>query len=574
MQTVEASVTELEKAVRRLEERVGALERSERAPLAAVVELPSRTAKDGAAAEPEDRESQIALIGRTVLILGGAYLLRAITDMSIIPRPAGVALGLAYAILWFVLADRSARGGASLAATMHALAAVLIAFPLLFEATQRFKVLSPEVGILLLSVVTATGFSIAWRRALRPMAWLVTIGALLGGTLMLAETEAVLLYGMFFIALGVATVWASYVRDWFTLRWIPAAAVNLVVLTVTLLAWQNKGGIDAHEVIALQLLLFVSYVGTFAVRTILRGRDALPFEIAQTTAALAIGVGGAGLLSASSPSIHFALGAALIILGLASYAVAFVFIDRRGGSVRNFFFYSSVALVLLLSGPALLLSGEVLALTWAGIGVLGSLLADRFSKGTLAAHAATYLASAALASGALSSSVMALAFPYGTKWVPMSLDAWAIIVLAGWALWLIGMRGDDVEKRAELPRLILLSLFVLGGAGILLHLMLGAGILGSAAALAATRTGVLSVAAVLLAGAAHHRRLALARLLVYPVLILGAVKLTIEDLRLGTPLTLFIAFALYGGALIIAPRLRKRGKWQPALAAPSQQSRT
>ncbi|HEY0787623.1 MAG TPA: hypothetical protein VGE86_03205, partial [Thermoanaerobaculia bacterium] len=92
----------------------------------------------------------------------------------------------------------------------------------------------------------------------------------------------------------------------------------------------------------------------------------------------------------------------------------------------------------------------------------------------------------------------------------------------------------------------------------------------SAPVLAATRTAVLSVAAVLLAMAAHHRRLAITRALVYPVLILGAIKLTIEDLRLGTPLTLFVAFVLYGGALIVAPRLRKRGKWAPALGAPSQ----
>ncbi|HEU5163364.1 MAG TPA: hypothetical protein VFV54_09490, partial [Thermoanaerobaculia bacterium] len=151
----EASVTELEKAVRRLEERVAALERAERTTLAAVVELPRLA--EAPAIEPDDRESQIALIGRTVLILGGAYLLRAITDMSVIPRPAGVALGLTYALVWFVMADRSAAARASLAATMYALAGVLIAFPLLFEATHRFEVLSAPVGIVLLAVVTAVG---------------------------------------------------------------------------------------------------------------------------------------------------------------------------------------------------------------------------------------------------------------------------------------------------------------------------------------------------------------------------------------------------------------------------------
>jgi hypothetical protein len=573
MQTFEASVTDLEKALKRLEERVAALERAERVTVAAPLQLAEPVASP--LIEGDDRESQIALVGKTVLVLGGAYLLRAITDLAIVPRPVGVALGLAYAVAWFVLANRSAREGASLAATMHALAGALIAYPLLFEATHRFHVLPAGVGIVLLAAVTATGFAIAWRRALRPMAWIVTIAALIGGLLMLLSTEAFLPYGIFFIALGVATVWASYVLDWFALRWIPAAAANLLVLALTILAGQGKGGVDPDQVIGLQLLLFAAYLGTFAVRTLLRGRDALPFEIAQTTAALAIGAGGAGFLSASSPSIHLALGAALLVLALGSYAVAFAFVDRAGGSVRNFFFYSSVALVLLFYGSALMVKGPALTLAWGAIGVLAAFLADRFTKVTLAAHAAAYLLAATIVSGAFGSAVMALAFPLGSKWLPMGVAAWIVVALLASSVWLLGARSAEFQERAETPRLVLFSLFVLGAAGIVLHAAIASGLAAAPSSLAAVRTGVLSAAAVLLAAAAHHRRLALARFLVYPVLVLAAIKLTIEDLRLGTPLTLFISFALYGGALIIAPRLRKRGKWAPrALGAQSQQSRT
>ena len=54
---------------------------------------------------------------------------------------------------------------------------------------------------------------------------------------------------------------------------------------------------------------------------------------------------------------------------------------------------------------------------------------------------------------------------------------------------------------------------------------------------------------------AHRRSLPELRWVVPPLLAVGAVKLLWEDLRIGDPLTLFAGLALYGGALIAAPRL-------------------
>jgi hypothetical protein len=48
--------------------------------------------------------------------------------------------------------------------------------------------------------------------------------------------------------------------------------------------------------------------------------------------------------------------------------------------------------------------------------------------------------------------------------------------------------------------------------------------------------------------------------LVYPTLAVGALKLLLDDLRKGRPATLFISFVLYGIALILAPRLARRGR--------------
>jgi hypothetical protein len=45
--------------------------------------------------------------------------------------------------------------------------------------------------------------------------------------------------------------------------------------------------------------------------------------------------------------------------------------------------------------------------------------------------------------------------------------------------------------------------------------------------------------------------------LLYPVLVAGGLKLLAEDLRYSRASTLFVALALYGGALIVAPRLAR-----------------
>ena len=75
--------------------------------------------------------------------------------------------------------------------------------------------------------------------------------------------------------------------------------------------------------------------------------------------------------------------------------------------------------------------------------------------------------------------------------------------------------------------------------------------------LAAVRTGVLSALAILLAWCGRRSPVLELRWLVYPLLVVTALKFLFEDVAVGRPLTLFLGFICYGVTLMLAPRLLK-----------------
>ena len=170
---VEAALTDLETEVRRLGQRVAALEQQpvlEPAAQAAsetrVVSSEREAGTPGADGALAALAGTPALVGRSLLVLAGAFLLRALTEAGTFAPGTGVALGLGYAVVWIVAAARAASGGGKASAGFHSVCAALIADPLLFEASTAFGVLSPTVGAALLAGMTAMGMVVAsrWRK--------------------------------------------------------------------------------------------------------------------------------------------------------------------------------------------------------------------------------------------------------------------------------------------------------------------------------------------------------------------------------------------------------------------------
>ena len=125
--------------------------------------------------------------------------MRALTDSGTLAAPLGVGLGLVYAGTWIALADRAGKAGASWSAGFHGATAAMIGFPLLFEATFRFKLLSPAAASALLAALTAVALAVAARRRMEGLAWLVSLaGAATAGAVVVLTLVAVLLFSATF----------------------------------------------------------------------------------------------------------------------------------------------------------------------------------------------------------------------------------------------------------------------------------------------------------------------------------------------------------------------------------------
>jgi len=152
--SLERRIEELSRDVERLCARVARLESAE-APIHRGAEgAPAETGGSvaaGAEAGLElpslaDGESLVALAGRTFIALGGAFLLRALSEGAYLAPAVGAFAGLLYALAWLVAADRDAQRGRAVSAGFHALVTVAVGYPLIVEASLRFRAFSASMA--------------------------------------------------------------------------------------------------------------------------------------------------------------------------------------------------------------------------------------------------------------------------------------------------------------------------------------------------------------------------------------------------------------------------------------------
>ncbi|MCM2314007.1 MAG: hypothetical protein NDJ92_02505 [Thermoanaerobaculia bacterium] len=562
-----AGVEELAERLNRIELRLAELE----AWKAAAVEVPASVrsaARDREATaaeaeiEPEDAAESgfdLALLGRTLIVLGGAFMLRAASDQEAIPVAAGVALGLVYAAAFAFFALREQVGRTS--ATFHGYASLLVAFPLIWEATKKFGIFGPWSAALALAAISALIVVLCWRRRLNGLAWGVTLFALVLAPMMMLFTVAAAPFIIYLLALGIVTLWMGYELDWHLLRWPVALELDIAVLAVGFLVATNRNGtMSPGMAMALGFGVFATYLLAFALRTIAKQRDIVPFEIVQAIGAFAACVGAAVWIAQSRDAGELPLSLAILALAAGSYALSFAFLSRRSSTI-NFSFSSSLALVLTVTAGSLVVHGVASSVLWSVLAVAACWFASRYSKTSLAFHAGVYLVAGFVASGLMMLGLHALFLPTPSPW-PMPGVA-SLLVIAACALAAL-LRPIERSGSFEAWSWAKLVLLVEAGWGLATLAMCLVGLLAvevaraDAGSVAVIRTAVLSLLTIGAAWASRYARFSPGRWIASGMIVVLVMKLIWDDFRNGRASTLFISLAIVGVALIVAPRLGKR----------------
>ena len=543
---------ELEERVEKLEGAVRGLERRLLPPDPQTPEEAERSGAPEPAGAAGTLAGGVALSGRSFLVLGGAFLIRAATEAGAVSRGAGAAAGLAYAGVWLAFAFRDGRKGRAASAAFHAATAAGIAYPLLWEACERFRLLSPAGAAGSVAAASAALLLLSLLSSAAPLAWAAVIGGTSTLGALVASNGAIGPAAAAMILISASTFGVAEARGWRGPRALAAAGADLAMLAC--LAGAAK--VPAATGIAVSLALpVVCFAGMVAPALVRRG-SVSSFEGVQAGVSLLLGFGAAISAAGSSVPAVRALGAAEAGAGIAAYVASV----RWRGRARNFHFFASAALAMLLAGGAFWMPGKTLSLFWSALAVGVSLLAARHRGSTFRWHAAAYVGAAGLASGLFAFVGAALAGRAAGAAPPLVLCVLAASL--GSLAVLTASRSVGEEPLAAVPIFFLGTAALLGLAAVAAGLLSDAGRFGEGG-IAALRTGLLAAASVAAALLGRGRRTRELGWLVYPLLAAGGIKLAVEDVPRGSPLTLFLGFAVFGSALLLAPRIARSGRQRP-----------
>lgn len=501
------------------------------------------------------------VMGKAMLGIAGAYLLRAVAESGSFPKLAVVALALAYAGMWLVWAVR-VQAETRFASTVYVTTSALILAPMLWELTLRFEVLPTSATAAILVAFVVAAEALARKRGLVSIIWVANTAAVLTTLALFIATHDLVPFVSALLLIALASEVAACRNRWLALRPPVAAAADLATW-ILFYIYSRPGGIPSEYknvapwvLFMLGCVPFLIYALSIAFRTIgLRERIRV-FEICQTVMAFLLAA--FSILRFEKHSGAPFLGALCLLFSAACYAATFANFDRFPGQ-RNYHVYATWSLALLLVGSSLCLSPMLLTLCLSLAAILGTLVGVRTSRLTLEFHGLACLTAAAYASGLMGYAGSALAgtFPAVPGWIVWIVAASAV------ACYVVGGRFRGEQWNQRILQLLSAILGVAAAITFLVSLLVWLAAIGMTlgpSQVAVIRTLITCVVALALAFSGS--RLVRTELvwIAYGTLALVTAKLLFEDLQHGHPASTAVSIFLYAVALILVPRMAHLGR--------------
>lgn len=541
-----------------LERRVHALEHPEESRSSSAVQSIAPQNLDASDTTPRlETGNLFPILGRAMLGVAGAYVLRAAAEASVLPRLPISLLAVLYAFAWLAWSPR-ARG--NVARIVYAGTSALILVPLLWENTLRFHVFPPSMsaGVLAAFLTLATALEV--RDGSAANTWIPQAIAVCATAVLAFATRDVL---PFVIALLITVSLTEFAR---TRSYAPRLWPLIVLVADAAccgLIFIYSGPQNARTaypdlgpaaLIAPAAMLFAINGTAIVSRVLVRENRIGLFETTQVV--IAFGLAAAGVLTFAPQQGAITVGGFSLVLAVCAYIATFRLLRQRSDQ-RNLRVFSTWSAALLLAGSLWALPRAGAAIGLAIAAIAATWLARRVEPVLFEFHAALLLTAAAISVGLPQYIFDVLA---GTS--PQKLAAATVIVsVCSAVIFVVGDRQGDgaLQKTLQfLPALIAVFAWI----ALLVH----SGLAGAAALvpiqghhIAFLRTLTICLAALGMAfSGSRWARIELTHL-AYVVLAFVAAKLLFEDLRHGHMEFIAGSIALFAVTLIAAPRLVRLG---------------
>ena len=500
------------------------------------------------------------LLGRAMLGIAGAYVLRAVAETGVMTKAGVATIAIVYAFAWLVWAARTWKANA-IAPVIYAATSAVILIPMLWEITLHFHVFTPMVTAGVLTAYVAVAAVIGTRDDSSRFVWIPQSAAAIAAVALAIATHDVL---PFLVTLLVALLVVEYARtlDYVQPIWPLTALVTdaaiwgmIFIYSGPQNARQEYPELSATALVFPACLLFATNGWSVAVRVVLHQKKLGIFDAIQATIGFLLLVFSVLLFVPQNGSR--ALGMLCVALCAASYAASFLRL-RQHTERRSFYVFAMWSEALLVAGLLWTFRSPGAGTALAIAGLAAYFAAAWLDLKILALQGALFLFTATVISGIAQYVFGALA---GSLPGSPAVAVWVVACSAVLAYVADRDAKDDGWAR-QLLHLIPAVLAVSAVSALLVHAALRFANLATALDLhhiAFLRTLVISAVSLCLAYVGPRWGRAAITRLAYVALTFVAAKLLFEDLRLGHLEFIAGSIFLFAISLIAVPRLVRLG---------------